>query len=366
MQSIEGLDLSTIPLPDDIDLGGFSSLKKLIIGEISGGNINNWVFPESLQEMVCHDEPHPVTRVYCSLSGNADFDKAVQSLSFREPDMVTVEQGTFWLGSKPGAANALLHEFPRHKVSLSEFAIGRQPVTVAEFACFVAETGYVTTAEQEGWSISILTVSKGGGVSRVDQLQLGCNWRYNEYGLLRINDLSCYPVVHISWDDATAYCAWLTQKTGRSYKLPTEAQWEYAAMGGHRAPKDEGAIHYAPYVYSGSDNLAEVGIFADNSVGIAPFVDRSTADSRSPNQLGIQDMSGNVWEWFEDFYHPSFYQKDSASEVNPTCTDPVSSARVVRGGSWLSPERNCRLAFRNGRVPELRSRALGFRRCAVL
>lgn len=152
------------------------------------------------------------------------------------------------------------------------------------------------------------------------------------------------PVTDVSWEDANAFIKKLNELTGGGYRLPTEAEWEYAARGG-RLSKG--------YVYSGSDNLDEVGWYRGNS-GERLHVSRE----KKPNELGLYDMSGNVWEWCSDWYGP--YRTDAVGSQNPKGPDN-GVYRVLRGGSWDYGALPCRSANRDRSDPSSRYFNLGFR-----
>ena len=152
-----------------------------------------------------------------------------------------------------------------------------------------------------------------------------------------------YPMYYVSWDEAMEFCRLLSNKTGRTYTLPTEAQWEYAARGGN---KNEGAK------YAGSNMIDAVAWYTDNSGSSTHIV-----GSKRANALGIYDMSGNVWEWCKDWYANSYVSYDTNNPVGPSS----GSYRVLRGGSWASNASYCRVAYRYGNSPGLRGNNLGFR-----
>ena len=150
------------------------------------------------------------------------------------------------------------------------------------------------------------------------------------------------PVERVSWDDSQKFIRRLNQLTGKTYRLPTEAEWEYAARGGNRSQG---------YSYSGRNCLDSVAWYADNS-------ENETHDvmTKAPNELCLYDMSGNVWEWCSDWYG----DYSSAPQTNPK--GPSSgSDRVVRGGGWLSNARDCRVPSRGGCAPDDRYNSLGLR-----
>ena len=154
---------------------------------------------------------------------------------------------------------------------------------------------------------------------------------------------SDYPMYYVSWDEAMEFCRLLSNKTGKTYTLPTEAQWEYAARGGN---KNEGAK------YAGSNMIDAVAWYTDNSGSSTHIV-----GSKRANALGIYDMSGNVWEWCKDWYASSYVSYDTNNPVGPSS----GSYRVNRGGSWDSSASDCRVANRNNYSPGDRSNGLGLR-----
>ncbi len=152
-----------------------------------------------------------------------------------------------------------------------------------------------------------------------------------------------YPMYYVSWDEAMEFCRLLSNKTGRTYTLPTEAQWEYAARGGN---KNEGAK------YAGSNMIDAVAWYTDNSGSTAHVV-----GSKRANALGIYDMSGNVWEWCKDWYADSYVNYDTNNPVGPSS----GSGRVLRGGGWDYSASDCRVAYRAYNSPGDREYNLGFR-----
>ena len=150
------------------------------------------------------------------------------------------------------------------------------------------------------------------------------------------------PVEEVSWNDCQEFISKLNSLTGRKFRLPTEAEWEYAARGGKKSRS---------YQYSGSSNISDVAWYDGNSVNKTHPV-----GTKQANELGIYDMTGNVWEWCSDWY--GFYS--SSSQTNPTGADSGSS-RVFRGGSWYGNARYCRLSFRDCTPPDCRGYNLGLR-----
>jgi len=273
-----------------------------------------------------------------------------------QPEMVEVKGGRFWMGSAEEDGNAQQDERPRHLAEVSDFFIAKYPVTVREFACFVQETGHVTQAEREGWAIA----------SWWDEntlrwfLNVGADWRCDVFGNPMDGHFASHPVIYISWHDAQAYCKWFSQKTGKQYALPSEAQWEYAAIGGLRSGRSDATGNIErEFEYAGSDDLNEVAWcfdrFRDSSTARTQYGTRPVG-SLKPNQLGLYDMSGNVFEWCRDWYadYPENAEKDYAGPEE-------GSDRVIRGGGWNSSARNCRSAYRVNSYPDYRYHFIGFR-----
>jgi len=152
------------------------------------------------------------------------------------------------------------------------------------------------------------------------------------------------PVENVSWNDVQEFIRKLNEKTGGNFRLPTEAEWEYAARGGNKS---------RGYKYSGSNNVGEVAWYWNNSGKKTHPV-----GTKKPNELGIYDMSGNVWEWCADWYDKNYYQNSPRN--NPK--GPASgSSRVLRGGSWVHDENYLRCSDRYYFTPNFRSYIIGFR-----
>ncbi len=217
-------------------------------------------------------------------------------------NMVYVQGGTFMMGATAEqVSEAWNGEKPAHQVTLSSFSIGRYEVT------------------QEEW-----------------QAVMGSNPSYFKG--------SRKPVEQVSWNDCKSFISKLNSITGKNFRLPTEAEWEFASRGG---------IKSQGYKYSGSNNLNSVAWYADNSGNTTHDVGQ-----KSPNELGIYDMSGNVWEWCQDWYAINYYS--SSPQTNPM--GPSSgSYRVGRGGCWSSNARNCRVSSRLNYIPDRRDDYLGLR-----
>ena len=215
-------------------------------------------------------------------------------------DMVRVEAGTFTMGATSEMKDPWDDEKPAHQVTLTnDYYIGKYEVTQALWQAVMGNNP---------------SNFKGDNL----------------------------PVENVSWKDCQKFLSKLNNTTGKSFRLPTEAEWEYAARGGKKS---------RGYQYNGSNNLSDVAWYDDNSGKKTHAV-----GTKQPNELGIYDMSGNVWEWCQDRYG----KYSSSSQVNPTGANS-GSYRVLRGGSWCSSARVCRSSYRYGSTPGNRDGNLGLR-----
>ncbi|MBO4739966.1 MAG: formylglycine-generating enzyme family protein [Bacteroidales bacterium] len=210
-------------------------------------------------------------------------------------DMVMVQGGTFQMGAASGDAEARDNEKPQHSVTLSDFYICKYEVT------------------QELWQVVMGSTPTVNG-----------SWT-DEYG-----KGDKYPAYRISWNECDTFIKRLNAKTGLKFRLPTEAEWEYAARGGN---KSKG------YIYSGSNALDDVAWYSGNTNRTNHIVMQKTA-----NELGLYDMSGNVWEWCSDWYGATYYT-ESAGASNPIGPS-TGSVRVFRGGCWYFDASYCRVSYR--------------------
>jgi formylglycine-generating enzyme required for sulfatase activity len=255
--------------------------------------------------------------------------------------MVFIKGGTFSMGTNDGMS----YEAPVHEVTVNSFWMDEHEVTVAEFTRFVSDTGYQTDAEKFGRS-GVFNL-KTGAWDRVEH----ADWRHPDGRALQ--PYPDEPVCQVSWRDADAYARWAGQR------LPTEAEWEYAARGGLVGKK-----------YSWGDDLRPggrpvanwwQGHFPENNTGEDGFIRRARVKSFPPNGYGLYDTAGNVWEWCGDWYADDYYLH-TASE-NPTGPEH-SKERVIRGGSWMCAENFCtnyRVAARSHATPDSGLNNLGFR-----
>ena len=250
-------------------------------------------------------------------------------------------------------------EGPVHTIELAPFIIDAVVVSNARFARFVAATGLKTEAERFGSSFVFgghlpLDFPPTRGVvdapwwRQVD----GADWRHPEGPQSSLAGRHNHPVVHGSWHDATAFCGWA------KCRLPTEAEWEYAARGGRHSefpwgddlePDGEHRMNVFQGTFPHTDTAA------DGYTGTAPI------DAFAPNGFGLHNVTGNVWEWCSDWFHPAYYRQSPG--VNPP--GPAAGVRrVMRGGSYLCHASYCRRyrgAARSSNTPDTSSGNVGFR-----
>ncbi|MCH7525643.1 MAG: formylglycine-generating enzyme family protein [Bacteroidetes bacterium] len=221
------------------------------------------------------------------------------------PELIKVTGGTFTMGDNLGLGQE--DEQPTHEVALKDFYIGKTEVTVAQYRNYCNATG-VSMPDEPSWG-----------------------WNSSD------------PIVNVNWNDALNYCDWLSEKLDKNITLPTEAQWEFAARGGNQSKGK----------YTGGRSMATAGWYGDNSGNKA-----HTVATKKANELGLYDMSGNIWEWCLDWYKSDYYA------ISPS-KNPKNTARgyyrVIRGGSWISNASNCRVANRSYYKPSFRYIYYGFR-----
>lgn len=258
--------------------------------------------------------PVPTDAATTTFSAAEDIPNPIQQL---HSNMVRVEGGTFTIGCKGGRdTDCSASEKPSHQVQLSAFSIGRYEVTQAQWRAVM-------------------------GSEPPELFNKGCD--------------NC-PVEGVNWNDIQNFLQKLNLHTGKKYRLPTEAEWEYAARGGN---KSQGNL------YSGSNSINEVAWYKENYRSGNTHGERKTTrpvGGKKPNELGLYDMSGNVHEWLQDWYASEYYAacEQQGLSVNPNGPDKASH-RVLRGGSWGSVAKSCRAADRYYGAPTYRNYTLGFR-----
>jgi formylglycine-generating enzyme required for sulfatase activity len=293
-------------------------------------------------------------RTYDHFGPGESFEDPFADRSGSGPSMVVVPIGEFTMGSADSERGRKSSEGPRRNVTIGNaFALARTEVTVAQFRRFATGASYRTDAEQRGDSSYYDEASGRMSVGK------GVDWRMDFNGEpARDRD----PVVHVSWNDADAYAQWLTQVTGKAYRLPSEAEFEYALRAGSegrywwgdRSPARVLGNFTGDGDHSRSKRSWTRGFtrYADGHWGPAP------AATYAANPFGLHDLDGNLSEWVADCWHDSYLRapEDGSAWVNKGC-----ERRVVRGGSWGSAPDQIRSAYRVASRPDVRSARIGFR-----
>lgn len=238
-------------------------------------------------------------------------------------NLVLVEGGTFQMGSNEGHDD----EKPIHAVTLDAFYMSKYPVTNTEYAAFLNE--YDATKVKKG---------EFAGKQLVKETDWGLIYKNSKWQAQKTYEQ--HPVIVVSWYGANEYCQYY------GGNLPSEAQWEFAARGGNKS---------RDYQYAGSNDLNEVAWCLGISDGKTHPVGQ-----KKGNELGLYDMSGNVWEWCQDWYDKNFYASQAAIAKNPV-NHQAKSYRVLRGGSWGFNSNYCRSSYRNEDLPNVRVIDYGFR-----
>lgn len=290
------------------------------------------------------------------------------------PEMVKIHAGTLWMGRDDGPAD----ERPVHQVEIAAFEMDATEVTIGQFARFVKATGYVTVAERVPDAAKYpdanpALLKPGSAVFTPMAADLrgpavwwryigGASWRHPEGPESSVKGKRNYPAVQIAWEDADAYAKWAGKR------LPTEAEWEWAARGGsERKPytwgdtKNGDGGKWFANTYQGDFPARDSG--ADGFAGLAPV------KSFPPNGYGLYDMSGNAWEWCSDWYDPGYYavspkENPKGPDRGPLVEGEREPQRVRRGGSFLCDDQYCRRylpSARDKNPPDSSANHTGFR-----
>jgi formylglycine-generating enzyme len=251
------------------------------------------------------------------------------------PNLARIPAGEFLMG----AADAATDERPVHRVHLGEFFIGRFPVTCDEYARFIRATNRPPPAVR-----ALPLIAASGRDALFKSLALPYVWDLNEPP----HGHGTHPAVLVTWDDAAAYCQWLSESTNRSFRLPTEAEWEKAARGGVEGQR---------YPWGNDIDSTKCNFLLDPSTKSQ----RGTRPTGTfpPNSYGLCDMAGNVWEWVSDWYGANYY---SISESKDPAGPSAGHMRIVRGGSWVNDDVTMlRCAYRHKVPPDTYAYSIGFR-----
>lgn len=260
--------------------------------------------------------------------------------------MIFLPGGAFEMGS-PHTKNRDAH--PQHRVQVASFWLDKYSVTNRRFKIFVDKTGYQTTAEQRGSSLVFdLQAAEWREVA-------GANWQHPNQADDSLVGKDLYPVVHVSWQDAATYADWAGKR------LPTEAEFEYAARGG----LSDCDYPWGRQLILDTQHLANgwQGHFPEEDLGLDTFRGTSPVRHFPPNRFGLHDMAGNVWNWCADWYAPDAYGTSLTAQHHGP---PTGNERVRRGGSWLSANNYAgalRVDYRDHAPPNESTNHTGFR-CA--
>ena len=270
-------------------------------------------------------------------------EQNISANTFTDPvtgmEFIRVKGGCFQMGNTFGYGQK--DEAPLHKVCLDDYYIGKYEVTLREFKQFVDETGYQTDAEKEGhcWGLD-----KDGNWKNVP----GRCWQ-----LLSFTQQDNHPVVCVTWNDVQTFIGWLNRKTSGDFRLLSEAEWEYAARS--RGKNRDYATQTGGLNRKLGNYGAEKCCDPDDN---DDFLYTAPVGSYPANDIGVFDLSGNVWEWTADWYDENYYAY--SPQDNPK--GPISgSYRIIRGGSWNIPMGFSRCSNRREYTPSLRHVNIGFR-----
>ncbi len=293
-------------------------------------------------------------RLYASHAPGQVFSDRYVDIPGKTPDMVVIPTGSFEMGAQRSEEGRQDDELPQHEVTLDKgFAMARSAITVGQFRDFVRASGYVPDSVTLGGAS---VYDERSGALRDDAR---ATWEDDYAGHKADDNL---PVVNVSWNDAKAYADWLSQRTGKIYRLPSEAEFEYALRGGTttRYWWGNGTPRRLVENVTGSGDRSHIGRrwshafrgYSDGYWGPAPVM------SFAPNPFGLYDIDGNVSEWVADCWHDNYIRapNDGSAWINPGC-----KVRVVRGGSWGSSPEQVRSAYRQGADSDVRSGRVGFR-----
>lgn len=277
--------------------------------------------------------------------------------------MVALPGGTFLMGTNDPEGFPQDGEGPVRPVTIDPFLIAIYPVTNELFDKFICATSYKTEAERYGWSFVFWSHIPKARFSAIVEDTVaaapwwckvsGARWNAPEGPGSDISKRGDHPVVHVTWNDAQSFCAW----SGQS--LPTEAQWEYAARGG----LEQKIYPWGDKLRPNGEHCCNIwqGEFPKLDTGDDGYAGTSPVEAFPPNEFGLYSVTGNAWEWCEDWFSAEFHR--DADQVNPH-GPPVGNARVMKGGSFLCHKSYCnryRVGARSSNTPDSSSSNIGFR-----
>jgi len=327
---------------NNIDLRGYEITGQSLLTRDAEGN---WKFAhKSILEFLIAKEA----------LGNFSF---LKEINFSDMDVVLqfylevaeyifIAGGTFLMGSPDSEVDREKENETHHQVKVSNFYMAKYAVTVEQFETFIMESNYKTDADRGGGS----NVWSGKEWKR----KAGVNWRCDVKGQEQKDKQ--HPVIHVSWNDVTKYCNWPRKKSNTIFRLPTEAEWEYACRAGTTTP------------FNTSENLTTEqanynGNYPYRNNPKGKYLEKTTlVGSYPPNGWGLYDMHGNVYEWCMDWYGKKYYDECKKKGIVENPMGPeTGSGRVLRGGCWDFDGQYCRSADRSHDSPDVRFGFIGFR-----
>jgi sulfatase modifying factor 1 len=296
------------------------------------------------------NRPHKLlTYALVSVTGFAAISVSGQTwTNSLDMKFVRVAAGEFIQGSPVSEPERSTNEVQRKVAITKPFWLGATHVTVGQFTVFTKASSYQTAAEKQGWASGAWDVA-GNKWHRLE----GGSWRNPGFG-----QGTNHPVVCVTWHDANAFCDWLSKKEGRKYRLPTEAEWEYASragqttayLWGNNPDGGQGWVNCSDQTSSNLFTLFPPFTWSDG------FIYTSPVATFRPNAWGLYDMLGNALQWCGDWY--GTYPTNAVD--NPQGS-PVGKERVLRGGAFIYGPRHCRCAFRGRNLPDFQNYYVGFR-----
>lgn len=283
----------------------------------------------------------------------------------KDNNMIFLPGGEFIMGTDSKEGFYADGEGPARKVTVDPFYIDPNAVSNMQFSKFIKETGYVTEAEKFEWSFVFHLLVSKDTAKKARKIPQGAYWWYAVEGAdwahpegpdSTITDRLDHPVVHISWNDAQAFCKWAGKR------LPTEAEWEYAARGG-LAKK---VYPWGDYLIIDGKHQCNIwqGDFPNHNSMEDGYLGTAPVNSYNPNLFGLYNTVGNTWEWCSDWFSPNFHINDT--KVNPQGPN-FGISKVIKGGSYLCHKSYCnryRVAARSSNTPDSSTGNMGFR-CAA-
>lgn len=293
----------------------------------------------------------------------AEIEQSVELTNSIGMKLRLIPAGEFMMGSPPEELGRADDEGPAHRVRISTpFYLGTYEITLGQFREFADATNHKTDAEKDrkgGWGYT-------GDDTRPFKQAIKYNWRSTGF-----EQSERHPAVNVSWNDAIAFTKWLSKKESKSYRLPTEAEWEYACRAGSASRFSFGDDDAELVGFGNVSDQSAIQKFAEwlkaDEVDRLKFGDAKHSDghvftapvgSFSPNAFGLYDMHGNVWEWCSDWDSKGYYQD---SPVDDPQGPAAGKSRIRRGGSWLHSPEFARSARRRRYLPEGRNSPIGFR-----